>query len=789
MRSFRNRLLLLVVGLIVVTQTVTLVAVLATSARAVRARAGDRLEGGARYARQLLDFRGSQLASGVRVLAADFGLREAVATHDAPTILSAASNHAERIHADLVVVADAAGHTIAASRATGASFVRDLGSLGEVDAEHESRFTLVDGRLYQVFVAPVRAPQPIAWVALGFPVDDALAARIATFVDADVSVVERDAHVLRVVASTLPADARARLGTGQRMALDGTPVEERHAGHATLARAVPLVTGDTSIELVLQAPLERLMAPYVELRNQMLGLGGAALVLAVVLAIRLGRNTSRPLDELAEAARQIEAGQYDREIAVRGSDEILRLGATLNAMQRGIAEREARLLFQADHDALTGLVSRAGAERKLAALVADAPRPRLAMMIDLDDLRSLNASFGHEVGDEVLKSVASRLERVTRAAELVARHGSSRFLLVLDIENDESAATAVAESILAALPRRLDVHGLPVELNASAGLARWPQHGPEAAELIRRAEIALEDATATGARLGWYRDGRDEEHRRRVALLADLRVALETDALELAYQPKLSLTTRRASSAEALVRWKHPTLGPVSPAEFVPLAEQSGLAPLLGRWVLNAALRQLRTWRDRGSELEVAINVSADDLLDPGFADQVVKALEIHRVPATALVLEITESAVMRDPAAAARAMQALKVVGIRFAIDDFGTGFSSLSQLSRLPVDELKIDRAFVSRALSREDDAAIVQLTVDLGHRLGLRVVAEGVEDAATLEFLAGVGCDLVQGFHVARPLPPLEFAAFIAAQPPAAGTPSNVLPLRKPRSAEPA
>ena len=259
-----------------------------------------------------------------------------------------------------------------------------------------------------------------------------------------------------------------------------------------------------------------------------------------------------------------------------------------------------------------------------------------------------------------------------------------------------------------------------------------------------------------------YRAGRDEQHRRRLALITDLRRAIDQDELSLVYQPKVTMATRTVSSLEALVRWTHGSLGAVSPGEFVPLAESSGNSRHLTNWVLAAAIRQMGDWRRAGLELDLAVNLSAPDILDPDLGDEILKLLRQYQVDSSALVLEITESAVMQDPQAAARNMQLLRIAGIRFSIDDFGTGHSSLSQLSILPVDELKIDRSFIAQAATGA--VTIVTSTIELGHSMGLKVVAEGVEDAAAWNLLRRLGCDYAQGYLISRPLPAAAVPEFV-------------------------
>jgi EAL domain-containing protein (putative c-di-GMP-specific phosphodiesterase class I) len=292
----------------------------------------------------------------------------------------------------------------------------------------------------------------------------------------------------------------------------------------------------------------------------------------------------------------------------------------------------------------------------------------------------------------------------------------------------------------------------------------FPDHGDTADELLRRVQIALEDANDGRTSAAIYRPGTDEQHLRRLTLITDLRGAIDRDSLTLVYQPKVTMATRSVKSLEALVRWTHPQLGSVSPAEFVPLAESTGGSRRLTSWVLGAAIRQMGEWRREGLDVELAVNLSAPDILDPDLGEEILQRLRTHRVDASSLLLEITESAVMCDPQLAARHMQLLRVAGVRFAIDDFGTGHSSLSQLSKLPVDELKIDRSFISHAPLGSDAVTIITSTIELGHSMGLNVVAEGVEEPEAWNLLRRLGCDFAQGYLISPPLAAADVPAFV-------------------------
>ncbi len=759
MHKFRNRLLVLIIGLIAVTQTVTLFAVLASARRNVEARAAEQLTAGGSYALQLLQFRESQLAGGAAVMASDFGFREAVSSGDAPTILSAAANHSRRIEADLLLVIDTRGQLLASTAQVDRGLVDSMDTLvsREATGSGQPHFALQDGKLHQFLAAPVQAPDTIAWLLMGFAIDDSLAHKIGGVVGVQASFIAVDEMTARTVASTLdhgPGFSLAALQGGG--VTTGTGMIQVGA-EEYLAHAVDLEPGNDAVRLVLMKPSQEVLAPFRSLRNTMFLVSGTALLLAMAIAIRLGRSATRPIGHLVSAARRIEDGQYDEPIEVTGDEEFRRLAGTLNAMQARVAEREAHIRHQAYHDELTGLPNRALAASELRRMLDAATDGHrvTAIVIHLTNLRELNASLGHAVADDALRQTSKRLSAACRPGELVARLGASRYLMLTCRQHSGQQASRLAAAIVDIVRERLSVAQVEVELQARAGLYTAPDQGGAAEDTIRRAEIALYDAEESSEPIGSFRVGSDEEHRRRLEIITDLKGAIANNELHLNYQPKVAIATRRVSSVEALVRWQHPRLGEISPAEFVPLAEQTGGSRQLTDWVLQSAIRQMAAWQQNGLTLEVAVNLSAGDIADDGLGDAILRLLAKHRIPPTSLVLEITESAMMRDPATAARNMELLRVAGVRFAIDDFGTGYSSLSQLRKLPLDELKIDRSFVSRAHVDTDDASIVGSTIELGHNLGLKVVAEGVEESETLMMLRGLGCDFAQGYLISRPL----------------------------------
>ncbi|MDN3296007.1 bifunctional diguanylate cyclase/phosphodiesterase [Streptomyces ficellus] len=420
-------------------------------------------------------------------------------------------------------------------------------------------------------------------------------------------------------------------------------------------------------------------------------------------------------------------------------------------------------------DPLTGLPNRQWLlERTWSALEeAEGEGVRAALvLIDLDRFRSVNDTLGHLAGDRLLLQIADRLRLALPRGAEAARLGGDEFAVLLPVADSTTSAQRVARQLAADLSSPLDLDGLTLVLEASAGVAVFPDHALDAEGLLQRADVAMYQAKRDRTGVEVYESKRDSNTPDRLGLLGDLRRALDAGDVELHYQPKVRFDGHVAG-LEALVRWVHPERGKVPPDEFIAIAESSGLMPHLTEYVLETALAQVAKWRAQGLKVPVAVNVSPRDVHTPGFAGAVAARLARHGVPAGALQLEITEHVLLEDPQRAADTLAGLTGHGVKMSLDDFGTGYSSLVHLRRLPVSELKIDRSFVARLAIDNEDAEIVRCTVDLAHSLGLLVVAEGVEDDETWERLRDLGCDAVQGWLVAAAMPPAEATAWLRAR----------------------
>ena len=457
---------------------------------------------------------------------------------------------------------------------------------------------------------------------------------------------------------------------------------------------------------------------------------------------------------------------------------VLTLGLLLlwAALFRIVASASRRLRRQAREDHLTRLPNRAQLHadgRRMLAAGTRTGRLTALVLIDLDRFKEVNDTLGHDQGDALLREVATRLRTVLRPSDVLARLGGDEFAIIVPDLPHRGATAELADRIGTALARPFDLCGVGIELGASIGVALHPDHGSDVSTLLQRADVAMYEAKRSRAHIETYDPARDPYSPERLALVSELRRAIERDQLVLHFQPKVAIDSGRVIGVEALVRWEHPARGTIPPSEFVPLAERTGVIGALTRWVLDAALSQCRAWMDDGIDLPVAVNLSGADVLDAGLPDAIAAALDRAGVPGDRLECEISEHTVLADPQRAVESLGRLRAMGVRLSLDDFGQGQSSLSYLGRLPLDEIKIDRAFVMGMCADASDAAIVRATIDLGRGLGLQVVAEGVEDDAALQGLARLRCDVAQGYGLSRPLPAAELERWLADR---AGAPSS-------------
>lgn len=753
--SFRTSLLLIFISLLGLTLAVTLWAVLRAIDANARANAERELAVAERVFETLLDENSRQLTDRTTLLAEDFAFRQAIATNEENTIISVLANHGERIGADLILMLDPEGEVRISTHAISED-VENLRDYIRSGREPFTELTITEGQPYQLVMVPVEAPDLIAWVGMGFVMDSELMNVFRDITKAEVTVLYRDdgSGAIRTL-STLNDNPLAIPALSGEFSSALNVAANRLRSEGWLSRQNTLVnTDDQQLGILMSVSLQEALAAYNKLQTQLLGIAFVALLLAAVVTVLIARGITRPIDTLVRAARRIASGDYHQPVELDRQNEFGVLSDTLNSMQGAIQDREQHIAYQAQHDLLTGLPNRDRMATVTTERLTTVDRePFGALLLQLANFDALSDVYGVSVMDRVLQQVADRLDRNGRQEDSISRVGTDEFLILAE-RLSQAQCRAVVHQYLLAFEAPIHCDAIEIKVEARLGVVLCPEHADTYEDILRRAHIALTDARLHGLKFALYETGRDEVHRRKITVTHRLQQAILNGGFELMFQPQFSLREGRIHSAEALIRWEDPELGRMFPDEFIPLAEQSGDITLITDWVLGEALRQMEAWQAAGHEVGVSINLSAKDILRDDFIDGLVARLQHNDIRRDALMLEITESAVMTDPDHALRNLQRLYDAGAKLAMDDFGTGFSSLAQLKSMPVHELKIDKSFVLRLDRDEDDQRIVHSTIEMAHHLGLSVIAEGVENQASMSLLRDMGCDAIQGYYLSKP-----------------------------------
>jgi len=772
LRTLQRRIVAVFVGLLVVVMALIVGLVMQRNQRIVADETARELEVGTHVFQRLIEQNQRQLETAATVLSGDFAFREAIATQDRATVHSVIRNHGLRIGAQAMMVIHPEGTLIAdtqqpARQDQAFPFV-DLLTSAQAAGRSSGFRQMRDGKLYQIVLVPILAPRLIAWVAMGFQVDDRWAHDLSEATGLTVSVVrQRNEGAAGLLASSLDAQQRPVLeqalrdvagdASGQVLALGA---EHYQARQLTLG-------GDVAV--VLLRSLEQAQAPFQSLQRVLLLVVLGGVVLFVLGSVLLARRIGQPVNALAASARRIEAGDYSQPVPSLPLDEIGQLALSFDHMRERIKSREEKITRLAYEDSLTGLANRtrfleALSERLEGRADSQGPGHGAVALLNIDRFASINNALGNRVGDRLLVEIGALLGRLNPAPTLLSRLWGDEFAFLL-CGADRDAAVAFTQAVLAALSHPITLDGQRLDVGGSLGIALYPQDAHEATSLLRGADRAMLAAKRRHEGYAFAADNAVAPVYEQLSLVGAMREALARNEFVLHYQPKLDLAQQRVTGAEALVRWQHPERGLLSPFYFVPFAEQTGFIREITPWLLAQVVAQAARWGQTGMPLVVSANLSTLDILNPRLVTHVRDLLAQHQLAPHLLCLEITESALMDEPELALSHLVGLAALGVKLSIDDYGSGQASLGYLKTLPVHELKIDQSFVTAVGQSPKNAAIVRSTILLSHELGLTVTAEGAETDADLAWLSANGCDVAQGYGIARPMPADALASWVA------------------------
>ena len=751
--GFRGRLIAAMISLVALVSLVIVALLMVYLFEDEKSRALEQLAIGERLTNEVIDRRTELELSRLSVVVQDFGFRSAIASRDPATIDSALENHSRRVGADFALLLDSQGQPLAST------LQRPFPEITSEQLANTRRngFTrslrAIDGMGFEVLITPIEAPGLRAWLVTGFALDQYLAEVIARL--SGTSVIFRARSDQTKGLSSFAATTR--IDDNLEQELKGASGDARFiesAGYFT--RIINL--GDSepaAVQAVLLISRDATLQNYYRRAVEIALLVSAILIFAILLALVIARNLGRPVLQLASYARAIGEGNTPQAPAIRAGGELTQLRNALRDMLSGLQEREAQIRYAATHDDVTGLKNRNALMQDAARLFEQGERGTL-VGIRLNDLSDINDTLGLEFGDKVLIGIARRLQEELPDARIVARTGGGEFLALIPQLPREQSSHRIRQ-LHELIESPLQVDQTPFSRRVTIVTMELPEDASDTDALRRRLNLTFEQAEAHPDAFTRYKPGQDESHLRELKLITDLHAAILNNGLHMNYQPKLDSQTGELVQVEALVRWIHPELGFISPEEFIFLAEQSGQIHDLTAHILQRVASDARQWHNQGVDAGVAINLSAMDLTWPALIQYIRDTFKDWHHDLARVTLEVTESALMEDPEEAMATLNRLRDLGVTLSVDDFGTGYSSLSQLRKLPVQELKIDKSFVLKLDSEPQDQLIVRSTIDMAHGLGLKVVAEGIENLEAWQLLQHWGCNLGQGFYLSRPVAP--------------------------------
>jgi diguanylate cyclase len=724
---------------------------------------------GTRVFKNILEQNTANLTQGAKILAADYGFKASIASFDSETIISALNNHQARINADIAIFSSTHSDDIIVS-----------GNLSKSDAgrvvsrliskyknnDQSLDFEVFNAVPYQLVAVPVKAPLTIGWVVMGFKIDNVLANKLQKLTNLQVTFVQKTKNNAWSVAGTTLSNQQSQLlsvAVAQHYKNKILKFDFEIEDAIYDSSVIFLHQGDRVIMAVLQQSLTKAIANYQSLKTNLLLLLIVGLIIFIVATIYLSKYISAPIKSLSETAKQLELGNYDTEVKTSRSDEIGNLSQSFNAMREAIALREKKVSRLAFWDETTGLINRVAFLKAVNEVTEQDGKQQNSLAIivfNIDRFKMINKILGRAFADKLLALIAEKLTAAVRkSSDVVARIGADEFGILLT-DADEAGAMKVAEALRRIFDVPLQIDEQSIDVSMRGGMSLYPDHATDTEKLLINAETALQVSKIKKSGMVLYDATYEKAVEANLTLVSQLKKAIADNELVLFIQPKVNFKTKAVDTAEALIRWQHPDKGMVFPDQFIPYAEELGIIQKITHWMLTEACKTVVALKAKGITLKIAINVSTRDLIDQQLSTIIADLFNHYQIGPEAISLEITESSVMDDPVRSEQTLRKLSEMGLHIAIDDYGTGYSSLAYLKRLPVQELKIDKSFVLKVDQNEHDATIVRSTIDLGHNLNMKVVAEGIENQASWDMLNAMGCDFGQGYLMAKPMPVSAF-----------------------------
>ncbi len=775
-QGLESRIAKFFLALIVVVQVLGLLVLDQAIDRHGRAAVGNELNNGAKLLRSALERNAEYLRFDARALARDTVLVQAIGNQDRAAMLAAA-NAGGRLKGALTMVVSADRSITVSTDSTQQSMEKRMLGMLDQAAKFDgiSALAIVDKKPYHVVAVPVDAPIVTGFVMMALPIEHWLVTDMDDLSSLQMVIVTQESGGPWLALASTFANTTASHVARQlpQRGMPGMPFDLEIEGSQFNAKLLPIgIDGGMNASVLLAGSIDNATSQYGRLLRLLVGLALVGVLVATVactVAVKRIASLSRQL--AISSKQQRERGNTPGKMEFIRDDEIGELAQAFYSMREGMAKREQEIRRLAYWDPLTDLPNRAQFVLLMDAALAEAKKcgqSVFVLMMDLDRFKYVNDVMGHNFGDALLRLVAERVQlqvaNGVHASAKVARLGGDEFAVLLPGTNIEQAQ-GMAGRILAALETPMSLEDQTVDIGAGLGIAGYPAHAADSQTLLSMAEVAMYEAKQRKDGAVVYDPMIDNASEKNLSLLSELRCAVERNEFRLRVQPKVRLDTGQVVGFEALVRWVHPERGYIFPDEFIPFAEQTGFIRILTRWVLEQSAALCQELASKGVHLKVSVNLSTRDLLDQDLPIKFGEILARYQLAPSSFCLEITESAIMDDPVRAQQTLERLHAMGVDLSIDDFGTGYSSLAYLKRLPVDELKIDKSFVLNMEHDIGDTKIVRSTIDLGHNMGLRVVAEGIESEAVWHLLAELGCDQAQGYFMSRPIPGDQLIDWIA------------------------